>query len=117
MEGATMGVEQELKELILQRYKSVLAFCEAAGMPYSTVDSIFKRGVNNSSVAKVITICKELNIDADELADGRIVERKPVEIHAAAAHFDLNQLTDEGVARYEEYITFLAEKYAKSKDQ
>jgi hypothetical protein len=42
-------------------------------MPYTTIDSIFKRKIANSSVSNVIKICKALGISADELADGRIV--------------------------------------------
>ena len=42
-------------------------------MPYSTVATIFSRGIDNSSVTTIIKICKELNISVDELANGRIV--------------------------------------------
>jgi hypothetical protein len=42
-------------------------------MPYTTIDSIFKRKIANSSVSNVIKICKALGISADELADGKIV--------------------------------------------
>lgn len=107
-----MPVEQELKNLILQRYRSVRAFSEETGIPYSTIDSIFKRGIENSSVSNIIKICRALNIDADALGDGKI-ESKKVEITGAAAHFDLDKLTPEGIERYQEFMEFLAEKYAK----
>ena len=67
-----MTIEEKLKALILERYKSVREFCQVVDMPNSTVDSIFRRGIANSSVANVIKICKVLNISADELAEGRI---------------------------------------------
>jgi predicted transcriptional regulator len=67
-----MTVEQQLKELILDRYKSLREFCSIVDMPTSTLDSIFKRGVGGSSVDNIITICKELKISVDELAKGRI---------------------------------------------
>lgn len=68
-----MSVEKNLKRLILSRYRSTREFTVDAGIPYTTLDSIFRRGINNSSVDNVIKICKTLWISADELAEGRIV--------------------------------------------
>ena len=68
-----MTIEEKLKDLILSKYKSVREFTIAIDMPYTTIDSIFRRGVGNSSVSNVIKICKALGISADELADGKIV--------------------------------------------
>lgn len=66
-------VETKLKTLILSRYKSVLDFSKSINMPYSTIDSIFKRGVINANINNIIKICSELNIDAERLAAGEIV--------------------------------------------
>lgn len=68
-----MTIEEKLKDLILSRYKSIREFTIIIDMPYTTIDSIFRRGVGNSSVSNVIKICKALGISADELADGKIV--------------------------------------------
>ena len=68
-----MTIEEKLKDYILERYSSVREFTTVADIPYTTVYSIFKRGVGNSSVTNVIKICKELGISADALADGEIV--------------------------------------------
>lgn len=68
-----MTTEEKLKDLILKRYHSVREFTISANIPYSTLDSIFKRGIGNSSVINVIKICKALGISADALADGEIV--------------------------------------------
>ena len=68
-----MSIEQKLKDLILSRYKSIREFILVIDMPYTTIDSMFKRGIGNSSVSNVIKICKELGISADALADGEIV--------------------------------------------
>lgn len=67
-----MTIEDQLKKLILSRYRSIREFTIAIDMPYTTIDSIFRRGVGNSSVSNVIKICKALRISADELAEGRI---------------------------------------------
>lgn len=107
-----MPVEQDLKNLILQKYRSVRAFSEQTGIPYSTIDSIFKRGISNSSVSNIIKICRALGIDADSLGDGKI-EPRAKEITGAAAHFSLEKLTPEGRERYMEFMEFLADKYSK----
>jgi len=71
-----MSTEDKLKDLILKRYHSIREFTIAIDIPYTTMDSIFRRGVGNSSVSNVIKICKALGISADALADGEIVPVK-----------------------------------------
>ena len=68
-----MTTEDKLHDLILSRYHSVREFTIAIDMPYTTMHSIFKRGIGNSSVTNIIKICKALGISADALADGEIV--------------------------------------------
>jgi len=68
-----MTIEKRLKHLILSQYKSLMAFANATGVPYTTVDSMLKRGVMNAGVGKVIKICRGLGISADGLADGKII--------------------------------------------
>lgn len=70
-----MSIEQQLKELILKRYNSVREFTQEIEMSYSTLDSILKRGIGNSSVTNIIKICKALNISVDALGDGKIEKR------------------------------------------
>jgi DNA-binding Xre family transcriptional regulator len=65
-------IEDELKEYILSRYKSLREFSEFASLPNSTVNTILNRGVSNAKVGNVIQICKALNISTDALADGKI---------------------------------------------
>ena len=67
-----MTIEEKLKALILNRYHSIREFTILAEIPYSTIDSIFKRGIGNSSVSNVIKICKTLGLSVDALANGEI---------------------------------------------
>lgn len=69
-----MSVEDKLKYLILERYGSVREFTLKINMPYSTFDTILRRGIQNSNVSNVIKICKALGISADALANGEIVQ-------------------------------------------
>ena len=68
-----MTTEQKLKNLILSHYKSVREFTMKYEIPYSTVASIFTRGINKASITTVITVCQALGISADELVKGNIV--------------------------------------------
>ncbi len=84
-----MSVESELKNLILNKYKSLREFAIKIDMPYSTMDTILKRGVDKANINNIIKICKELNIDTESLGEGRI-EQKQHEKHVntIAAHKD-----------------------------
>lgn len=68
-----MTKEEKLKDYILTRYHSLREFTIAVDMPYSTVSSVLKRGVDKSSIGNVVKICRALGISADALADGEIV--------------------------------------------
>lgn len=67
------SIENQLKNLILSKFKSLREFAIKIDMPYSTIDTILKRGLDKASIGNVIKICKSLNISADNLADGKIV--------------------------------------------
>ena len=68
-----MTTEEKIKNLILNRFHSIREFSIVTDIPYTTLDSILKRGIGNSSVSNVIKICKALGISADALAEGEIV--------------------------------------------
>lgn len=86
-----MSTEDKLKDLILRRYYSVRDFTIKHDIPYTTVYSIFKRGIGNSSVTNVIKICKALGISADALADGEI---KPITEFSAMMMNDTLDIKD-----------------------
>ena len=64
-------LEDKLKEKIIEKYGSVRKFALKVNIPYTTIDTILKRGINNSNVSNVIKICKELNISVDKLVDSK----------------------------------------------
>lgn len=87
-----MTTEEKLKKYILSHYKSVHEFTQSINMTYGTIASIFKRGINNSSVTNIIKICTALGISTDELAKGNIVtiqkgsEDQPTKIETIIEH-------------------------------
>lgn len=64
-------LEEQIKELIINKYGSVRQFALKINIPYTTIDSILKRGIDNSNVNNVIKMCKALNISIDKLVENR----------------------------------------------
>lgn len=69
-------IEGKIKEIIIEKYGSVKRFSNKINVPYTTIDTILKRGLLNSNALNVIKICKELDIDVDELAENKLVFKK-----------------------------------------
>ena len=69
------SVENELKELILDRYGNLSEFCKKIDLPWTTLDSILKRGVDKANIKNILKITAELNIDVESLANGQIVSK------------------------------------------
>ena len=92
--------EDVLKNLILSKYKSIRDFTTQANMPYTTVDSVLKRGILKSNVDTVIKICQFLGISADALINGEIKsishnnasDSTPVNLYADASYSMMNTL-------------------------
>ena len=68
-------IEEQLKREILGQYRSVRAFTQALGLPYSTVDNIFKRGIGGTAVSTVARVFRSLGLDMDSIADGALRPR------------------------------------------
>ena len=62
-----MTTTEKLKEYIEQNYNSLREFTIAIDMPYTTLHSILRRGVENSSVSNIAKICDALNISLTDL--------------------------------------------------
>lgn len=87
-----MKVEDQLRIYILDRYPSLREFAIIADISNSTLDSMLKRGIANSSINNVIKMCKTLGISADELAEGRIT---PIANYNPTDSVDINDIINE----------------------
>ena len=89
-----MNTEAKLKQLILDKYGSVRKFTQENNLPYSTVATLFSRGIHKTSVTTLITICNILGISADELLAGRITyvnkQPEPVKVEDYILQLQLN---------------------------
>lgn len=90
-----MAIENQLKQLILDKYGSVRSFTQTINIPYSTIDSMLKRGIDGTSVSTVLLVCLALNIDIEGLLNDEIVF-KPSKRGSFDSNFSakLHQLSD-----------------------
>lgn len=65
-------LETEVKKIIISRYGTVKKFADTIDLPYSTVDTILKRGFKNSNAYNVGLIFGALDLDTNSLLDGKI---------------------------------------------
>ena len=89
-----MTVEERLRELILKRYGTLKNFTKTIGISNSTFSNIIRRGIMNANVLTIIKICKELNIDAEALAEGRIVPVDHIEDAADESKTEVYDIVD-----------------------
>ena len=83
-------------------------FCETIDMPWTTLDSILKRGIANSNITNVLKITRELGLDAEKLVDGQISYIKdPVTL---AAHFDGDEYTESELDEIRQFAEFVKNK-------
>lgn len=108
-EIAMAETELKLREMIIEKYGSLKKFCEIIDMPWTTLDSILKRGVANSNITNVMKITKELGIDTESLASGTIIEsiNKIRNHQTIAAHKEGENFTPEELEKIEEYKKLL----------
>lgn len=100
------NVEMELKDLILKRYGSLSEFCKKIGIPWTTLDSILKRGVEKANIKNILKITTELGIDVESLSAGEIVFSSST----AAAHFDGDEFTEDEWEEIEKFKMFVKSK-------
>ncbi len=102
-------LETNLKTLIIEKYGSLKKFTEIIDMPWTTLDSILKRGVANSNITNVLKITRELGLDAEKLVEGKICKSFSVPT-TRAAHFDGTEYTEEQLDRIEAFARFIKQE-------
>lgn len=76
MSPQTVTPEEKLRNVILDRYRSVRAFCNVHNLPYSTIDNVFKRGVGSVSMSTATQLCSALELDLSAFGKGQIVGQR-----------------------------------------
>ena len=79
-------------------------------MPWTTLDSILKRGMANSNITNVLKITRELGLDAEKIVDGDIVYSNKQEPTILAAHFDGEEYTEDELKEIRQFAEFVKGK-------
>lgn len=74
-----MTIEERLKNYINSKYESVNDFCIRSGIPNSTLQTVFKRGIVSTSSKTIFHVCDALALDPQALYAGEIrsTEKRP----------------------------------------
>lgn len=99
-----MSREEFLRTIIEDRYGSLRAFTKNIGMPYTTLVSILKRGIGNTSVDNILKICKYLGIPPESLYEDDIFFQDKSNITLIR---NITQLSAENKKLVFDYINFL----------
>lgn len=75
-----MTIEEQLKQEILSRYKSIRAFTTAIDIPYSTLDSAFKRGIMNAGISTMIKVFAALDLDIESVREPTLRRKSDAKI-------------------------------------
>ena len=82
--------EKELKNLIIDRYGTVINFSKSVGLPNSTVASILNRGIIHTTVGNMQKICHALGLDIKAFSEGKLCPALPD--HQTADLKDINRI-------------------------
>lgn len=99
-----MSREEFLRTIIEDRYGSLRAFTKNIGMPYTTLVSILKRGIGNTSVDNILKICKYLGIPPESLYEDDVFFHDKSNITLIR---NITQLSNENKKLVLDYINFL----------
>ncbi|MBQ3379705.1 MAG: helix-turn-helix transcriptional regulator [Clostridia bacterium] len=94
-----MTLEEQLKAIILEQYKSIRAFAQEIGVPYSTLDNILKRpnGINNAGVSLMLKIFNALNLDIESTQTGTLTPKMQTEIDPEPLIDAINKVLSEQI--------------------
>ena len=120
-----MTIEEQLKTIILDRYKSVRAFTQQIDIPYSTVDTIFKRGIYGTGVSTILKLFQTLDLDVESISTGELkpktkkapaAERGESDIRKSRLIHNYDQLNEQGQEKLVDYSDDLTEveKYTQT---
>lgn len=72
-------LEEEVRDLILERYKNLATFARKIGIPKHTLYSALSNNLSGATLTTIVPIAKALKLDLEELAQGNVVVRAPLQ--------------------------------------
>ena len=109
-----INIEEEIKNLIINRYGSLNAFCKKFDLSWTTVKRILTVGVKNASIGNVIKLCNALNLDIEELSKDKIIEKYKApnndDYLLIACHHETGKLTEEEKEEIKQFAEFVKKR-------
>ena len=108
-----MKRNQILRELMRQKGLSTADIARETGIPYTTLKSIFYRGVEKSSYGSICSICTALGITTDELEllAGELAEKRDGD---RGMSLEIQDFSEEELNQLQHYIRYL--KFLRKQD-
>ena len=108
------NLEEQIKELIVQRHKNINNFCKQFDFPWTTVKGMLTRGIKNASVSNVIKLCKALDLDIEELSNDKLVPKQIKKdddnYMLIACHHETGKLTEEEKEEIKQFAEFVKKR-------
>ena len=107
-------IEEQIKDLIVQRYKNLSVFCKQYDFSWTTVNSILTRGIRKSTISNVIKLCDALNLDLEELVKDKLVPKQIKKdddnYMLIACHHETGKLTEEEKEEIKQFAEFVKKR-------
>ena len=100
-----MTIEEQLRELIVNKYGSINKFAQECGISQSTIFTALGRGITKANIQTIITICRKLNISTDDLCQGQITPLQYLKPNVE--YINISELNEENQKRLKDYYELL----------
>lgn len=110
------ALEDEIKQIIINRYGTIAEFARHSKIAYTTIDSMLKRGIKNANVLNVIKLCDALNISVDKIKYGIIEPAKTEQIERDDFYSEIKNILNRDLSeeKRKQIVNFL--EFVCSKD-
>lgn len=84
-----MTKEEQLKAIILTKYKSINAFAVSLNISPSTINSVLRRGIDGASIQVMLKVFDALDLDIESARTDTLKEKKDPPAPQSARQKDL----------------------------
>lgn len=98
-----MGLTDKLDILMKQKNINKAELARESGIPYTTIDGLYKKGSENAKLSTLKKLCTYFDCSLDFLADDNLSE----EPQTIAAHFDGDEFTEDELEEIKQFAEFV----------
>lgn len=102
-----MGLTDKLDILMNRKNINKAELARESGVPYTTIDGLYKKGSDNVKLSTLKKICAYFGCSLDYLADDNVTAEQPITL---AAHFEGDELTEDELEEVRSFVEFVKNK-------